>query len=165
MQDSRRDQRLIGESAAITALMDHVSRVAPLDRPVLVVGERGTGKELVAARIHYLSQRWERSYKQTNCAAISESLLESELFGHEAGAFTGATRRHQGRFESADGGSLFLDELASTSMRVQEQLLRIIEYGEFERLGGRETLEVDVRVIGASNVDLPGLADAGQVIK
>lgn len=161
MTDRRHDQRLIGESAAITVLMDQVSRVAPLDRPVLVVGERGTGKELVAARIHFLSRRWERAYLQTNCAAISDSLLESELFGHEAGAFTGAARRHIGRFERADGGSLFLDELANTSMRVQEQLLRVIEYGEFDRLGGRETLNVDVRLIAATNEDLPSLAAAG----
>jgi len=127
----------------------------------LIVGERGTGKELIAARLHYLSNRWEADYQKVNCAAISETLLESELFGHEAGSFTGASRAHQGRFERANKGTLFLDELATTSMRVQEKLLRVIEYGEFERLGGQKTQRIDVRLVAATNVDLPGLADAG----
>ncbi|MGI9284345.1 MAG: phage shock protein operon transcriptional activator [Pseudomonadales bacterium] len=156
------ETRLLGESAAFSEALQHVSAVAPLDKPVLIVGERGTGKELIAARMHYLSARWEREYHKLNCAAISESLIESELFGHEAGAFTGAVRRHIGRFERANGGSLFMDELATSGARVQEQLLRIIEYGEFERLGGSSTQQTDVRLIAATNEDLPRLADDGE---
>ena len=154
--------RLIGESTAFLQALDDVSAVAPLDKPVLIVGERGTGKELVAARLHYLSNRWDAEFLKMNCAAISDSLLESELFGHEAGAFTGAARQHKGRFERANEGTLFLDELATTSGLVQEKILRVIEYGEFERLGGSRTLRVDVRLIAATNTDLPGLADAGK---
>ena len=150
--------RLIGESAAFHNALTAVSQVAPLDKPVLVVGERGTGKELVAARLHYLSSRWEGPFLKLNCAAISDNLIESELFGHEAGSFTGASRTHQGRFERADGGTLFLDELANTSGLVQEKLLRVIEYGEFERVGGRRTQRADVRLIAATNEDLPRLA-------
>jgi len=157
-QDS---ERMIGEAPAFLQVLEDVSRVAPLEKPVLVVGERGTGKELIAARLHYLSNRWEADYQKVNCAAISETLLESELFGHEAGSFTGASKAHQGRFERANRGTLFLDELATTSMRVQEKLLRVIEYGEFERLGGQKTQRVDVRLVAATNVDLPALADAG----
>ena len=153
---------LIGESQAFMELMDQVSAVAPLDRPVLVIGERGSGKELIASRIHYLSRRWDRRFVQLNCAALAESLLESELFGHEAGAYTGASKRRVGRFELADRGSLFLDEVANASQQVQEKVLRIIEYGTFERVGGNETVAVDVRVIGATNVDLPSEAGAGR---
>ena len=152
--------RLIGESAAFRDALTAVSQVAPLNKPVLVVGERGTGKELVAARLHYLSSRWEGPFLKLNCAAISDNLIESELFGHEAGSFTGAARTHQGRFERADGGTLFLDELANTSSLVQEKLLRVIEYGEFERVGGRRTQRADVRLIAATNEDLPRLAAA-----
>jgi psp operon transcriptional activator len=153
---------LLGESPAWLAAMDQVSAAAGLDRPMLVIGERGSGKELVAARLHFLSPRWSGPYVKLNCAALSEELLESELFGHEQGAFTGATRRLTGRFERANGGSLFLDELATASLRVQEKILRVIEYGEFERVGGEKTLSVDVRVIGATNVDLPARAAAGE---
>ena len=153
---------LIGHSPAFLAMLDEVSRVAGLDRPVLVIGGRGTGKELVAARLHFLSQRWDRPLIKLNCAALAESLLESELFGHEAGAFTGAVRAHAGRFERAEGGSLFLDEIATCSPAVQEKLLRAVEYGEFERVGGSRTLACDVRVIGATNADLPALAAAGK---
>jgi len=159
---TRDEQPLIGESQSFLEVLDEVSRVAPLDRPVLVVGERGTGKELIAERLHFLSGRWDRPLVKLNCGAISESLLESELFGHEAGAFTDASRSRKGRFELADGGSLFLDELATTSMNIQEKLLRVIEYGQYERLGSSTTRAVDVRLIGATNVDLPGLADAGK---
>ncbi|MGI9450350.1 MAG: phage shock protein operon transcriptional activator [Geminicoccaceae bacterium] len=153
---------LIGEAPAFAAMLDHVSRVAPLERPVLVVGERGAGKELIAARLHFLSLRWDKPLITLNCAALSEDLLESELFGHEAGAFTGAAKRHLGRFERADGGTLFLDEIAAASLRVQEKLLRVIEYQEFERLGGDRTLYADVRVIGATHADLPAEAAAGR---
>ena len=154
--------RLVGESPAFRLALDAVSKVAPLNKPVLVVGERGTGKELVAARLHYLSSRWEGPFLKLNCAAISDTLIESELFGHEAGSFTGASRTHQGRFERAEGGTLFLDELANTSGLVQEKLLRVIEYGEFERVGGRRTQRADVRVVAATNEDLPALAAAGR---
>ncbi|QCO14985.1 phage shock protein operon transcriptional activator [Azospirillum brasilense] len=152
---------LLGESPAFHAVLAHVSRVAPLERPLLVIGERGTGKELIAARLHYLSRRWDRPFVKVNCAALTESLLDSELFGHEAGAFTGAIRRQIGRVEQADGGTLFLDEIATASAAVQEKLLRAVEYGEIERVGGR-TQTVDVRVIGATNADLPALAEAGR---
>jgi len=153
---------MLGASPAFGAMLEQVSRLAPLDRPALIIGERGTGKELVAARLHYLSPRWEQPLVKLNCAALTESLLESELFGHEAGAFTGATKRHIGRFERADGGSLFLDELGTLPPRMQEKILRVIEYGEFERVGGSETLSVDVRIVGATNQDLPALAREGR---
>ena len=152
---------MIGNSAALASALDNVSRLAGINRPILVLGERGTGKELAAERLHYLSSRWDAPLVKVNCAAMAETLLESELFGHEAGAFTGATRSQRGRFERADGGSLFLDELATMSMRLQEKLLRLVEYGEFERLGGQQTLQVDVRVIGATNTDLQQLAAEG----
>ena len=160
MQDAQ--EQLLGESPAFLQALNEVSGAAPLEKPILIVGERGTGKELVAARLHYLSNRWDAVFVKMNCAAISDSLLESELFGHEAGAFTGATRPHMGRFERADGGTLFLDELATTSGLVQEKVLRVIEYGEFERLGGSKTLRIDVRLIAATNEDLPRLAAAGK---
>ncbi len=156
------NERMLGESPAFLRTLEQVSLIAPLEKPVLLVGERGTGKELIAARLHFLSNRWEGQFVKMNCAAISESLIESELFGHEAGAFTGATKTHHGRFERAHGGTLFLDELATTSMRVQEKLLRIIEYGEFERVGGSKTLTCNVRLIAATNQDLPSLAARGQ---
>ena len=152
----------IGEAPAFRAMLAQVSRLAPLDRPVLVIGERGTGKELIAARLAYLSPRWERPFIKLNCAALAESLLDSELFGHEAGAFTGAARRRQSRFELADRGTLFLDEVATASLAVQEKILRVIEYGTFERVGGNDELQVDVRVIAATNLDLAALADGGR---
>ncbi len=155
-------QQIIGSSEIWHQLLQRASQVALLNRPVLIVGERGTGKELIAERIHYLSSRWQRPYLQINCAAMQENLLESELFGHEAGAFTGATRSRSGLFERADGGTLFLDELATASLPVQEKLLRVIEYGRFERLGGSKTLQVDVRVVAACNEDLPTLVEQGR---
>jgi psp operon transcriptional activator len=158
----QQEQPLIGESPGFLEVLERVSRVAQLNRPVLVIGERGTGKELIAARIHYLSPRWDRPFVKLNCAALAESLLETELFGHEAGSFTGATRRRLGRFELANEGSLFLDELSNTSERVQEKVLRVIEYGELERVGGNDTIQTDVRIIGATNEDLPALAEQGQ---
>jgi psp operon transcriptional activator len=127
-------------------MLEHVSRAAPLGRSVLVVGARGTGKELIASRLHYLSERWEQAVVKVNCAALTESILESELFGHEAGAFTGAAKTHVGHFERADGGTLILDELATITPRMQEKILRVIEYGEIQRVGGSDTLRVDVRV-------------------
>ncbi|MEO2266203.1 phage shock protein operon transcriptional activator [Pseudoalteromonas pernae] len=162
MSQFRKKDDLLGQSDSFLTVLDQVSQLAPLDKPVLVIGERGTGKELIAARLHYLSSRWDQSYVSLNCAALNENLLESELFGHESGAFTGASKRHEGRFERANGGSLFLDELANTPAAVQEKLLRVIEYGEFERVGGRAPIKVDTRLICATNEDLPALADAGQ---
>ncbi|SNT06711.1 MULTISPECIES: phage shock protein operon transcriptional activator [unclassified Azospirillum] len=153
---------LIGQAPSFLGLMEHVSQAAPLNRPTLVIGERGTGKELIAARLHYLSPRWDKPFVKLNCAALSETLLETELFGHEAGSFTGAAKRHVGRFELADGGTLFLDEIATATLRVQEKILRVIEYGEFERVGGTVTINIDVRVVGATNADLPRLADQGK---
>jgi psp operon transcriptional activator len=152
---SRTDQvKTLGESQAFRDMLADVSALAPLNRPVLIMGERGTGKELVANRLKFLSARWNRPYVTLNCGALSEALLDSELFGHEAGAFTGATRRRASRFELADGGTLFLDEIGNAPDSVQEKLLRVIEYGSFERVGGNETLRVDVRVIAATNADL-----------
>ncbi len=150
----------IGEAPAFQEMLAHVSKAAPLNRPVLVIGERGTGKELVASRLAFLSQRWDRPFIKLNCAVLGEALLDSELFGHEAGAFTGATRRRPGRFELADGGTLFLDEIATASMAVQEKLLRVIEYGTFERVGGNDPMQVDVRVVAATHADLPALVRA-----
>lgn len=155
-------KNLIGEDPAFLDVVEQASRLATIDRPCLVVGERGTGKEVFTSRLHYLSKRWDGPLVKVNCAALSESLLESELFGHEVGAFTGAQKKHIGRFERANTGTLILDEIASASLSVQEKVLRVIEYGEFERLGGSETLHVDVRVVGAANVDLPELAQKGE---
>ncbi|MDJ0814003.1 MAG: phage shock protein operon transcriptional activator [Woeseiaceae bacterium] len=157
----RPDQHIIGEAPAFLEMLEHVSRAAPLDKPVLVVGERGTGKELISARLHFLSDRWEQSVVKVNCAALTESILESELFGHEAGAFTGAVKTHIGHFERADGGTLILDELATISLRMQEKILRVIEYGEIQRVGGSETIQVDVRIVGSTNADLQALAAEG----
>lgn len=152
-------QSMLGESPQLMDLMEQLSRLASLDKPVLALGERGTGKELVAERLHFLSPRWDQPFIKLNCAAMSENLLESELFGHERGAFTGATAVHRGRFERADGGTLFLDELATCSAQVQEKLLRVIEYGELERLGGQQTIQVDVRLIAATNADIARMAE------
>jgi len=153
--------QLIGEDPAWLEAQEHVSRLAPLDRPCLIIGERGTGKELIGERMHFLSRRWDGPFVKVNCAALSEQLLDSELFGHERGAFTGATERRLGRFELADGGTLFLDEIATASMQVQEKLLRVVEYGEFQRLGGEKVLSTNVRVVAATNVDLPSKAAKG----
>ncbi len=158
----RPSQTIIGEAPAFLAMLEHVSRAATLSKPVLVVGERGTGKELIAARLHFLSPRWERPLIKVNCAALTESILESELFGHEAGAFTGASKSHIGHFERADGGTLVLDELATISLRMQEKILRVIEYGELQRVGGSDTVLVDVRTVGSTNADLRELVAQGQ---
>lgn len=153
---------LIGQSNSFLEVLEQISQIAPLSKPVLIIGERGTGKELVAARLHYLSKRWEQNYLKLNCAALNENLLESELFGYESGAFTGANKRHEGRFERADKGTLFLDEIANTSGLIQEKLLRVVEYGEFERVGGSRTIKTDTRLVAATNEDLPTLADKGE---
>ncbi|MFW5733597.1 MAG: phage shock protein operon transcriptional activator [Oceanidesulfovibrio sp.] len=153
---------LVGSSEAFLSFRDELARVARVDRPVIIVGERGTGKELAAARLHYLSGRWQARLVTLNCAALAPSLQEAELFGHEPGAFTGAGARRRGRFEVADRGTLFLDELANMSMTLQEKILRVVEYGVFERLGSSEPTAVDVRIIAATNEDLPSLATAGR---
>ena len=154
-----RETQFIGQSAAFQDAVERAARAAALDRPVLVIGERGTGKELIAERLHRLSARWDRPYVIMNCAAMPETLIESELFGHEAGAFTGATRTRAGRFEEADGGTLFLDELATMSMGAQERLLRAVEYGEVTRVGASRPIRVDVRIVAATNEHLPALVD------
>ena len=136
--------------------------MARVDRPVLIIGERGTGKELAASRIHYLSARWQEPFVALNCSSLAPSLIESELFGHEPGAFTGAAGRRAGRFEAADGGSLFLDEVGAIPLEAQEKILRVVEYGTFERVGSSDPTRVDVRIIGATNADLPVLAAQGR---
>jgi len=162
MSHFRQQDKMLGQSNNFLEVLEQISQIAPLNKPVLIIGERGTGKELVAARMHFLSKRWEQRYMTLNCAALNENLLESELFGYEAGAFTGAAKRREGRFEAANNGTLFLDELANTSGMVQEKLLRVIEYGEFERVGGSRSVKVDVRLVAATNEDLPALADSGE---
>lgn len=156
------NDNLIGEDNNFLEVLEQVSLLAPINKPVLIIGERGTGKELIARRLHYLSDRWQGPFISLNCAALNENLLDSELFGHEAGSFTGAQKRHQGRFERADGGTLFLDELATAPMLVQEKLLRVIEYGQLERVGGSQPLKVNVRLVCATNDNLPLLAKEGK---
>ncbi|MDT0602648.1 phage shock protein operon transcriptional activator [Thalassotalea castellviae] len=162
MSRFNQQDNLIGQSNNFLEVLEQISQIAPLSKPVLIIGERGTGKELVAARLHYLSKRWDQNYLKLNCAALNENLLESELFGYESGAFTGASKRHEGRFERADKGTLFLDEIANTSGLIQEKLLRVVEYGEFERVGGSRTIKTNARLIAATNEDLPSMADAGE---
>ena len=154
-----RASQFIGQSGVFLDALERASRAAALDRPVLVIGERGTGKELVAERLHRLSPRWDQPLVVMNCAALPETLIEAELFGHEAGAFTGATKARQGRFEEADGGTLFLDELGTLSMGAQERLLRAVEYGEVTRIGSSRALRVDVRIVAATNEHLPDKVD------
>jgi psp operon transcriptional activator len=156
-----RESQFIGQSGAFLDAVERASQAAPMHRPVLVVGERGTGKELIAERLHRLSTRWGEPLVTMNCAALPETLIEAELFGHEAGAFTGATRSRAGRFEEANGGTLFLDELATLSMQAQERLLRAVEYGEVARIGSSRPIRVDVRIVAATNEDLPTLAERG----
>ena len=152
----------LGQSDAFLGFSEELSRAAAVDRPVLLIGERGTGKELAARRLHYLSPRWHGPLVTLNCAALAPTLVESELFGHEAGAFTGAAGRRRGRFELAHGGTLFLDAIGAMPLPVQEKILRVVEYGEFERVGGSAPVKVDVRVVGATHADLPALARAGR---
>jgi psp operon transcriptional activator len=158
----RRAPEALGRSDAFLDFQARLAAVAPVERPVLIVGERGTGKELAAARLHFLSKRWGSPLCSLNCAALSPSLIESELFGHEQGAFTGAAARRMGRFEMADGGTLFLDELALMPIQAQEKVLRVTEYGVFERVGGTQEVRVDVRLIGATNADLGAMVAEGR---
>lgn len=155
-------EEALGQSEVFLDFQDRLSAVAPVDRPVLLVGERGTGKELAARRLHFLSKRWQGPFITLNCATLSPALIESELFGHERGAYTGAETRRIGRFEAADGGTLLLDEIGTIPTQAQEKILRVVEYHFFERVGSSRQIEVDVRIIGATNVDLPALAKRGK---
>ncbi|HKR17073.1 phage shock protein operon transcriptional activator [Rhizorhapis sp.] len=157
-----KETQFIGQSSAFLDAVELAGRAADLNRPALVIGERGTGKELIAERIHHLSPRWAGPLIIMNCAALPETLIEAELFGHEAGAFTGAVRARAGRFEEADGGTLFLDELGTLSLAAQERLLRAVEYGEVTRIGASRPMKVDVRIVGATNENLPVAVDAGR---
>ncbi len=157
-----RTSQVIGQSGVFLDVLERASRAAALDRPVLVIGERGTGKELVAERLHRLSPRWDQPLVVMNCAALPETLIEAELFGHEAGAFTGATKARAGRFEEAHGGTLFLDELGTLSMAAQDRLLRAVEYGEVTRIGSSRPIRVDVRIVAATNEHLPDKVDRHQ---
>src|SRR3546814_5793520 len=157
-----KDTQFVGQSLAFLDTVELAGRAAELNRPALVVGERGTGKELIAERIHRLSYRWSGPLIVMNCAALPDTLIEAELFGHEAGAFTGAMRARAGRFEEADGGTLFLDELGTLSAAAQERLLRVVEYGEVTRIGSSRPIRVDVRIVGATNENLPAAVKAGR---
>ncbi len=157
-----RAEQFIGQSYAFLDAVERASRAAPLNRPVLVIGERGTGKELIAERLHHLSSRWAGPLIIMNCAALPENLIEAELFGHEAGSFTGAAKTRHGRFEEADGGTLFLDELGTLSMPAQDRLLRAVEYGEITRIGASKPISVDVRIVAATNENLPAQVDKGK---
>ena len=157
-----RASQFVGQSLAFLDAVERASRAAALNRPVLVIGERGTGKELIAERLHHLSPRWAGPLVTMNCAALPENLIEAELFGHEAGSFTGAAKTRHGRFEEADGGTLFLDELATLSSPAQDRLLRAVEYGEITRIGASKPINVDVRIVAATNENLPGLVDKGR---
>ncbi len=152
----------IGSSEVFMEFQNALAKAAGVDRSVLIIGERGSGKELAARRLHFLSPRWDRNLVTVNCAALPPSLIETELFGHEKGAFTGATEARKGRFEEARGGTLFLDEIGLIPLNVQEKLLRVVEYGTYERVGSSVTHEADVRIIGATNADLPALVREGK---
>ncbi|RKX79520.1 MAG: sigma-54-dependent Fis family transcriptional regulator [Spirochaetes bacterium] len=157
LERNRRKQkyaRMIGKSPQMKRIMEIIDQVAPTRASVLITGESGVGKELVADAIHYLSDRNDKPYIKVHCAALTESLLESELFGHEKGAFTGAVARKRGRFELAHAGTIFLDEIGEINQNIQIKILRVLQTKQFERVGGEETLEVDVRVIAATNKDL-----------
>jgi psp operon transcriptional activator len=157
-----RAEQFIGQSLAFLDAVERASRAAPLNRTVLVIGERGTGKELIAERLHHLSSRWAGPLVIMNCAALPENLIEAELFGHEAGSFTGAAKTRHGRFEEADGGTLFLDELGTLSMPAQDRLLRAVEYGEITRIGASKPISVDVRIVAATNESLPAQVEKGK---
>lgn len=156
------NQTPLGESEVFLSFQERLSQVAKVNRSVLIVGERGSGKEIAATRLHYLSDRWSGPLVTVNCAALPPTLIESELFGHESGAFTGANKVRKGRFEEASGGTLFLDEIGLIPLQVQEKILRAVEYNTFERVGSSLSHEVDVRIIGATNADLPALCEEGK---
>ena len=155
-------QNIIGRSPAMVKLLETVAQVAPSEATVLITGESGTGKEMIAGAMHFNSPRKDGPFVKINCAAITETLLESELFGHEKGAFTGAHKRKEGRFRQAHGGSIFLDEISEMSLAMQVKLLRVLQEREITRVGGEEVIEVDVRLIAATNKDLLGEIQAGR---
>lgn len=159
--NTERVERLTGNAPSIVRLREQIARVAPTDAWVLITGENGTGKEIVARQIHINSRRSKRPMIAVNCAAIPEELIESELFGHEKGSFTGADKAQAGKFELANHGTLFLDEIGDMSLKTQAKILRILQEQAFERIGGRKTITVDVRVIAATNKDLPAEIKAG----
>src|SRR5690554_952282 len=161
-EQSGYSQAPLGESEVFLNFQQALSRAATVNRSVLIVGERGSGKEIAATRLHYLSPRWQNNLVTVNCAALPPSLIETELFGYEAGAFTGAMKTRKGRFEEAEGGTLFLDEIGLIPLEVQEKILRVVEYGTFERLGSSITHEVDVRIVGATNTNLLDLVEEGK---
>jgi len=154
-------ENIVGQSAPIQEVFDTIRQAAPSQATILIQGESGTGKELVAHAIHHLSTRAKGPFVAVHCAALTPTLLESELFGHEKGAFTGATERRRGRFEMADGGTLFLDEISEIQPAIQVKLLRVLEERKFERVGGHQTLDVDIRLIAATNADLAAMVKAG----
>lgn len=158
----RQTENYIGESEVFLDFQRRIADAATVDRSVLVIGERGSGKELAANRLHFLSKRWQKNLVTLNCAALSPTLIESELFGYEQGAFTGAAKTRKGRFEEAQGGTLFLDEIGNIPMQVQEKILRVVEYGTYERVGSSVTHEADVRIIGATNADLKQMCREGK---
>jgi transcriptional regulator with GAF, ATPase, and Fis domain len=154
-------EEIVGSSAALQDVLDRIAKVAPTDSSVLITGETGTGKELIARALHKRSKRSERAFVSVNCAALAPSLISSELFGHEKGAYTGATQRRLGRFELADGGTIFLDEVGELPPDTQIALLRVLQEREFERVGGTQSIKVDVRVIAATNRDLRAATSSG----
>ena len=162
---SRARYRIVGEGAAIRKLIERVERVAAVPRPVLILGERGTGKELIARAIHAASRKPADLMVSVNCAAFNETLLESELFGHERGAYTGADRLVRGKFELADGGTLFLDEIGNMPVAFQQKILRTVEYGTFTRVGGTVELRTKARLIAATNADLSAKIAAGEFLQ
>jgi len=155
---------IVGESPQIVAVLERLERVAGIPRPVLITGERGTGKELVARAIHESAGETQRPFVAVNCAAFAEALLESEIFGHEKGAYTGADTQTRGRFEQAAGGTLFLDEIGNMSLPFQQKILRVVEYGAFRRVGGREDVRTDARIIAATNIDLDAMMERGEFL-
>ncbi len=161
LQDLLASGRILGRSPAFLKIIHQVNQIAPLKSTVLITGESGVGKELIAEAIHYGSPRRDKPLVKVNCAALPETLIESELFGHEKGAFTGAVQQRKGRFELADTGTIFLDEVAEMPLSTQVKLLRVLQEGEFERVGGTKTLKVDVRVVTATNQDLEKMVAAG----
>jgi psp operon transcriptional activator len=152
----------LGQTDIFLDFQERLSKVAQVNRPVLLIGERGTGKELAAKRVHFLSRRWQGPFVALNCAALSPTLIEAELFGHEAGAFTGASSMRRGRFEAAHEGTLFLDEIGTIPLEAQEKIMRAVEYSTFERVGSSQPVQVDVRIVGATNANLQLLTAQGK---
>jgi transcriptional regulator with GAF, ATPase, and Fis domain len=162
--DSRARTRILGDSPQMQRLIEQIERVAHIPRPLLIIGERGTGKELVARAIHFASGRSTARIVTINCAAIGDTLLETELFGHERGAFTGAESARRGRFQQADGGTLFLDEIGNMPLLFQQKILRVVEYGTFTPVGGDKERKTSARIVAATNADLRGKIERGEFL-